>query len=376
MEKEKNTQEVEKSKKKKKKKEEKNNTSNVSILEFLDDKTSKEKKKRFFANKDKKIEKIALFLVLIAIFIWLAITFYRAYQPKPQIIQGQITAREYSVSSKLAGRVQNLKVKKGDMVEKGDLIYQIHSPEVKAKLTQAQAGYEAAKALSEETNKGSREEAIISAKDVWSSAKAMTDLSEKTYKRVEELYKSGVVSLQKRDEAYTAYQSAKYNENVAYQQYKIALDGARDETKKAVFEKQKAAEGQVDEVEAYIKDINAYAPISGEVSNVLLHDGELSPSGFPVVLLIDTKDIWLRISISEQYLSKFQKDSVFEGYVPALKKTIKFKVDYISVMGDFATWKATSSGKGYDMKSYEIEATPLDEIEGWRMGMSVLVEVF
>nr|WP_269843748.1 biotin/lipoyl-binding protein [Helicobacter anatolicus] len=328
-----------------------------------------------FKNK-KVVEKIILIVILFFIILWLGITFYRAYETKPQYLQGQITAKEYSVSSKLAGRVENLKVKKGDFVNKGDLIYQINSPEVNAKLTQAQAGYEAAKALSEETKKGSREETIISAKDVWSSAKAMTELTQKTYDRIAELYKSGVVSLQKRDEAYAAYQSAKYNENVAYQQYKIALDGARDETKKAAFEKQKAAEGQVSEVEAYLKDINAYAPISGEVSNVLLHDGELSPSGFPVVLLIDTKDIWLRFSVNEQYLPKFQKDSVFEGYIPALDRTIQFKVRYISVMGDFATWKATANGKGYDMKSYEIEAVPLEEIEEWRVGMSVLIKVF
>ncbi len=261
------------------------------------------------------------------------------------------------------------------MVKKGDLIYQIHSPEVEAKLTQAQAGYEAAKALSEEANKGSRQEAILAAKDVWSSAKAMADLTQKTYQRIEELYKSGVVSLQKKDEAFAAYESAKHNENAAYQQYKIALDGLRDETKRAVFEKENVAKGQVNEVEAYIKDVNAYAPVSGEVSNVLLHNGELSPSGFPVVMLIDLEDSWLKISVNEQYLSKFQKDSVFEGYIPALQRSVKFKVEYVSVMGDFATWKATTGSKGYDMKSYEIEARPLEKIEGFRVGMSVLVRV-
>ncbi|STP13266.1 putative outer membrane efflux protein [Helicobacter mustelae] len=344
-----------------------------------EDREEKEKESKKDKKKSKKRKKgflkFLLFLLGIGIIIWLSVTFYRAYLPKPLRLQGQITAREYSLSSKLAGRVENLKVKKGDMVQKGELIYQIHSPEVEAKLAQAQASYEAAKAISQETSKGARDETIISAKDVYSSAKTMTELAKKTYDRLEGLYKNGVVSLQKRDEAYAAYQSAKYRENVAYQQYKIALDGARDETKKAAFEKQKAAQGQVSEVEAYIKDINVYAPISGEVSNVLLHDGELSPSGFPVVLLVDTKDVWLRLSINEQYLSKFQKDAVFEGYIPALDKTIKFKVNYVSVMGDFATWKATSSGKGYDMKSYEIDAVPLEEIEGWRMGMSVLVEV-
>ena len=323
----------------------------------------------------KSFEVFFITLLLLGITLWLGITFYRAYEPKPQILQGQMQAREYSVSSKLAGRIQGVRVKKGDFVKKGDLIYQVHSPEVEAKLTQAQAGYEAAKALREEADKGARQEAIISAKDVWSSAKAMADLAQKTYERIEELYKNGVVSLQRKDETFAAYQSARYNENAAYQQYKIALEGLRDEAKRAVSEKENAARGQVNEVEAYIKDINAYAPITGEVSNVLLHDGELSPSGFPVVLLVDLQDAWLKLSVSEQYLSRFQKDAVFEGYIPALKQSVKFKVEYVAVMGDFATWRASASSRGYDMKSYEIEARPLSPIEGFRVGMSVLVKV-
>ena len=323
----------------------------------------------------KSFEVFFITLLLLGITLWLGITFYRAYEPKPQILQGQMQAREYSVSSKLAGRIQGVRVKKGDFVKKGDLIYQVHSPEVEAKLTQAQAGYEAAKALREEADKGARQEAIISAKDVWSSAKAMADLAQKTYERIEELYKNGVVSLQRKDETFAAYQSARYNENAAYQQYKIALEGLRDEAKRAVSEKENAARGQVNEVEAYIKDINAYAPITGEVSNVLLHDGELSPSGFPVVLLVDLQDAWLKLSVSEQYLSRFQKDAVFEGYIPALKLSVRFKVEYVAVMGDFATWRASASSRGYDMKSYEIEARPISPIEGFRVGMSVLVKV-
>ncbi|PAF41226.1 efflux RND transporter periplasmic adaptor subunit [Helicobacter sp. 11S03491-1] len=311
----------------------------------------------------------------LAILIWLGSTFYYAYKPKPQILQGQIGAREYSVSSKLAGRIDEVFVKKGDKVKKGELIYTIKSPEIEAKLAQAQAGYEAAKAISDETHKGAREETIISARDLYRSAKAMADLAEKTYQRIQELYDGGVASLQKRDEAFAAYKSAKYNENTAYQQYKIAMDGARAETKKALTEKQKAAAGQVSEVKAYAQDIQAYSPIDGEVSNVLLYKGELSPSGFPVVLVIDMKEAYLKLSIPESYLEDFEEGKIFQAYIPALKKDIDFKVNYVSVMGDFATWKATSSTKGYDMRSFEIEAKPVQEIKGLRVGMSVLVRL-
>ena len=266
-------------------------------------------------------------------------------------------------------------VKKGDKVKKGDLIFTIESPELEAKLTQAKAGYEAAKALSDEAHKGARVETIISARDVYNSAKAMRELTENTYKRIEDLYKNGVASLQRRDEAYTAFQNAKYSENTALQQYKIALDGATKETKEAAKQKEIAASGQLSEVEAYIKDIQAYAPNDGEVSNILLSEGELSPTGFPVVMLVDTADVWLRLAVSEEYLPYFSVDDEFSAFLPALQKEKRFKVRYVSVLGDFATWRATSNSKGYDLRSFEIEAVPLENNGEFKVGMSAIVSI-
>jgi HlyD family secretion protein len=52
-----------------------------------------------------------------------------------------------------------------------------------------------------------------------------------------------------------------------------------------------------------------------------------------------------------------------------------FKVSNIAVMGDYATWRATESGKGFDMKSFEVELRPMNPIPNLRVGMSVLLEL-
>lgn len=325
-----------------------------------------------------KIKKfIPLAILVLGIFFigsWLTRTFKQAYEPKPEILQGQIAAREYNVSSKIAGRIAEIFVQKGQMVKKGDLIYTIHSPELDAKLKQAQAGYEAAKAINAETQKGAREQQILSAKDMWLGAKTMRELAEKTYKRVESLYKSGVVSLQKRDEAYASFEGAKLKENTAYQQYQLALEGASKETKRAVEEKERAAAGSVAEVEAFAKDLQVLAPADGEVSNILLHEGELAPSGFPVVLLADMNESYLQLSITEEELKNYPKGKVFQAYLPALGITTSFKVTFVSVMGDFATWKSSVGDKGYDIRTFEINAKPLQSIKDLRIGMSVIIQ--
>lgn len=317
---------------------------------------------------------VALAVIALCFVLWLIISFTRAYEPKENRIYAQVQAREYAISSKVAGRVENIFVKKGDMLKKGDLVYSINSPELEVKLEQARAGYEAAKALSTETNRGARVETIQSAKDVWQGARTMANLAKSTYERIESLYKDGVVSQQRRDETYANYTTAKHNESVAYQQYKLALDGASSETKIAAQAKEDAAAGQVSEVESYAKDTQAIAPANGEISNVLLHEGELSPSGFPVVLMIDMNDAWISFYVPEYRLQDFPKDRTFKAYIPALNKEVEFKVTFVSVMGDFATWRATSAHKGYDVRTFEVEAYPLMPVDGLRVGMSVLID--
>ncbi|BDR28713.1 HlyD family secretion protein [Helicobacter suis] len=325
--------------------------------------------------KSSKTPVILAGFIALGILFWLFKLYYQAYNHKQQRLQGFIEAREYSVSSKLAGRVENVLVKKGDFIKKGSLVFTINSPEAEAKLLQASSSHKAAKAMRNEVLRGTRSQTIQSAKDVYQAAKAQSDLAEETYKRIQSLYDKGVASLQKRDEAYAAFQSASFNKSAAYQHYKLALEGASSDTKIAAQEKEQAALGQLNEVQAFLQDKNAYSPIDGEVSNVLLYSGELSPKGFPVVLVIDTANAWLSLSIPEKYLSRFAVGSTFKGYVPALKENVDFKITHIAVMGDFATWKSTNASQSYDMKSFNIEATPLKDMQHLRVGMSVLIDI-
>lgn len=306
---------------------------------------------------------------------WLCYTFWYAYQPKPVRLQGQIEAQQYNISSKIAGRIDQVKVRKGDQVGKGELVFTIHSPEIDAKLAQAMAGKDAAEALAEEVNIGARKQQIEAARDKWQQARAAEDLLEKTYTRIDNLYRDGVVPEQKRDEVYTQLQAARYTTNAAHQMYLLAEEGARDETKKAAEGKARMAAGAVAEVEVYAADTSINSPHDGEVTQVLLRSGELAPQGFPVVTIMDMEDAWAVFHVREDRLSEFEKGTEFSAHIPALgDEEYTFRVDHVAVMGDFATWRATSSDSGFDMRSFEIEARPVKPIDKLRVGMSVLIE--
>ncbi len=323
----------------------------------------------------KAVKSSVIVISVVAAVAWIGYSFYQAYQPQPIRLQGQIESQQYSISSKVPGRIDQVFVRKGDLVSKGQLIFTIHSPEIEAKLEQAMAGQRAAGALAQEAETGSRSQQIQAARDQWLTAKAAADLAEKTYLRVNNLFEQGVVAEQRRDEANTQWRAARYSENAALQMYEMAKEGARKETILAASENERMAAGAVAEVEAYAADTRIESWFDGEVSQVLMQAGELAPQGFPVVTVVDRADSWAVFNVREDLLRHFEQGSSFKAFLPALNQYVEFTVTHIAVMGDFATWRSTDSSQGFDLRTFEVEARPTQPIDGLRMGMSVAVEL-
>ncbi len=319
----------------------------------------------------KKILPVLLAVIIIG---FLAFSFWKAYQPRPVRLQGQIEARQYNISSKIPGRIDKMLVRKGDQVKQGQLVYTLLSPELDAKLEQAKAVSEAEDALASEAKKGARKQQLEAAKDSWLKAGVAVKLAEKTFQRIDNLYKDDVISEQKRDEAYTQLQAARYTEKSANEMYQMTKEGTREERQKAARAKARVAKEKVTEVEAYTAESKVESWHDGEVSQVLLQTGEIAPKGFPVVSIIDMRDAWAIFHVTEDHLKDYQQGTEISVVIPALGQQLyRFKVSHVSVMGDFATWRATDASQGFDMRTFEVEARPLQDIENIRVGMSALV---
>lgn len=317
------------------------------------------------------------FLTIVAALLiaWLVWSFWDAYRPQTMVMQGQIEATEYTISSKVPGRIADVLVKKGDPVEVGQLIFRIDSPELEAKLSQAKGGVQTASAMVDAAATGARAQEIEAARDQWEVAKAAEELAAKTLERIDNLLADGVIPQQRRDEVYAAHEAAKYTTQAVYQIYSMASEGTRDETKAAARGQKQIASGMVAEVEAMRNDTEIYSRWPGEVTTVFLHTGELAPQGFPVVTIVDIDDAWAVFQVREDYLKNIKKGAEIKVRIPALGDDFyAFKISHISVMGDFATWRATNATAGYDLKTFEVEARPLSSIEGLRVGMTTLLE--
>lgn len=293
---------------------------------------------------------------------------------KEEIIQGEIEVEEYRVSSKVPGRILELRVKEGDFVKAGDTLVILDSPEVHAKLTQAQSADAQATAVSQMAQNGARQEQIRGAYELWQQALAALEIAEKSYGRVQRLFDEGVVSGQKRDEAEAMLKASRAQAEAAKSQYDMARNGARREEKAAAQAVVDRAKGAVQEVNSYINETVQIAQMDGEVSNIYPKVGELVGTGSPIMTVSVMKNVFASFNVREDLLDGLKVGDTFTAFCPAFKKDVQLKVTAIKDQGSYAVWKATKSNGQYDLKTFEVKATPINAFDGLRPGMSLIVK--
>lgn len=323
--------------------------------------------------KNPKFIKSLISIVIIAILVLTGVWFLN--KPKTIVLQGRIEAREIYLSAKIPTRIHSFEVKEGASVKKGQLLATLESPEILAKEQQALALKEAANAQKNKAMNGARIEEIKGAKSVYEKATAAANVMKKTFARMENLFNDGVISEQQRDEVFAKKEVAIKDQEAALSVYQMAIKGARNEDIQAASALVRQADGALTELESYKNERNIIAPIDAEVLNFLPEEGELISAGYPVVHLVDLANSYAILNIKETSLSDFKKGGVFEATLPALNnKKVKFKIYYVAALGDYATWNATKATGDFDVRTFEIKASPISEETELRPGMSILID--
>ena len=259
-----------------------------------------------------------------------------AFNDTADTIQGEADVTEYRVSSKVPGRILEYRVKEGQYVHAGDTLAILEAPEVSAKLEQAQAAEAAAAAQNRKAEKGARQEQIAGAYEMWQKARAGVEIARKSYDRVKRLFDR--------------------------------------EDKQAAAALVNRAKGAVSEVSSYIRETVLTASADGEVTEIFPQVGELVGTVAPIMNVALMDDMWVTFNVREDHLSQFKMNQTVKAIVPALgNKEVTLKVYYMKDLGSYAAWKATKTTGQYDMKTFEVKASPVGKVDGLRIGMSVLL---
>jgi HlyD family secretion protein len=270
---------------------------------------------------------------------------------------GQVRGTEVTLSAKIPGVADIIAVREGQLLKSGDLVAQIASRELEARLDRARAQAAAAQNLiaeldaqlkvldttaeqarlgasvaagtsSHETHRAAEALARTTAEIAAAEAQATQDRN--AYERFEKLLAQGFVSRnyfdevdarrrasearlkaarQAREEAQAALEKARAAAGEVTIKEKdvqrVAAERARIVASRATAASQAdAARAGVAEIEAQLTDTRIVSPAEGTVMTKLAEPGELVAAGRPLATLVNLKDLFVRVYIPEREVGR------------------------------------------------------------------------
>ena len=293
------------------------------------------------------------------------------------VLTGIVTTDDLIVSSSIPGRLDQLLVKEGDTVEKGQLLALIEPKELaadqsfyehaeessKAQVSQAEAALRYQERQTREEISRARA-ALAAAEAQLREALAQQDLAQTNFDRARGLREQGIVSAQAFDQARTGLDAARarveaLQKQVGVQQAALALAQASVEEIAVRRAQLAAGQHQVEAAGAQTRRAavrlgytEVRAPIAGLVSVRAARVGEVVNAGQAILSLINLDDLWVRADVEETYIERVRLGDAMEIRFPSGDRQ-SGKVFYRGAVAGYATQRDVSRSKR-DIKTFEI----------------------
>ena len=202
---------------------------------------------------------------------------------------GSLAAQDQAtLSVKVPGRLQTLVVDLGSVVKKGDLIARVDPGDYELRVRQAAAALSQARALLGLPLDNTNDVVELEKTSLVRQAKAVLNEATRNRDRIQNLAKTGISPASELDTAESAYV-------VAVNRCEAALEESR--TRQATLEQRRA---ELDLAQKQLSDTSLRAPFDGAVQSRLAGLGEYQQSGTPVVTLVRTDPLRLRLEVAER----------------------------------------------------------------------------
>ena len=193
-----------------------------------------------------------------------------------------------TLSVKVAGRLKTLAVDLGSVVHPGEVLAEVEPRDYELRVQQAEAALAQARAALGLPLEGAEDRVALEDTSPVRQARAVLEEAAKNRERIERLAQQGISSTAERDTVEAAYQ-------VAQSRYAAALDDAR--TRLAALAQRRA---ELELARQQLADTRVRAPFAGVVQARVAHLGEFLPAGAPVVRLVQTSPLRLRLEVPER----------------------------------------------------------------------------
>ena len=250
-------------------------------------------------------------------------------------VQGYVEGEYVYVASPFAGQVETLSVKRGDWVKPGDPLFALECgletaarDEADRKLVQGRDNLEDAK-------KGKRPPELESADAQLNQARAALVMSEKEFKRQDDLYKRGVSSADDFDRARSTRDQDDHHVQQLAADLQTAHLGSRDDQVAAAEANVRALEAALAQADWNLSQKRQASPSKGLVYDLLYQQGEWVAAGKPIVALLPPENVKVRAFVPEEKVGTIQPGGNVSVFVDGVGEPFVGKVTYISPQAEY-----------------------------------------
>jgi multidrug efflux pump subunit AcrA (membrane-fusion protein) len=235
-------------------------------------------------------------------------------QPKEIVLSGTLEARTVEVGSLTGGRVVRVLVDEGQRVAAGQMIVQLETTTIDRQLDEQRAAIEAAKANLAKALAGPRAEEIA-------QAAAVASNDERDRRRLEHLWRDGIVAKQMYDDAATKAKTSG-------EQLLMLKRGTRKEDIDAARAEVERQQKHLETLMKQRAETDVTAPNAGTVQSMVLRPGDLVAPNQPVAEILEPDELWVRVyvpgtqvplvSVGQAVRVRIDTGEMFPGHVATI----------------------------------------------------------
>jgi len=216
---------------------------------------------------------------------------------------GRIEATEIDISTKIAGRVQDVLVNEGDFVQVGQVLVHMQTQVLEAQRDEARAQYQQAvnNVSSAQAQVAVRESDRVAAQAVVAQREAELDAAQRRLARSEALAAKGAVSAQELDDDRARVHGAEATVSAAKAQVVAAYAGIQAARAQVIGVESAviASSATIARIQADIDDSALRSPRDGRVQYRITQPGEVLGAGGKVLNLVDLGDVYMTFFLPE-----------------------------------------------------------------------------
>lgn len=280
---------------------------------------------------------------------------------------------EVQLGSQVAGIIQSVRAKEGDLVRKGQPLVILDSGKALARVKQAEAQERESRERLMELEKGPRSEDIEIARDRAKRAEVVYNQAKDEFQSQERLYRKDATTLIELDRAQERMKTEAEELKSAESNLQKLLKGERQEQieqAKAEVARNSADKNYSQEL---LKEYIVSSPIDGVVSARQKEEGEIVDIGTPLMKLINPQKMRIRAEIEETDVGKVKDGQPVEVISDAYRgKVYRGKVYKIFPDVKRKAQKTFDPMASFDVNTQQIYIR-LDDFTGLKDGMTVTV---